>query len=135
MLGLARIGIRTLPFGALGRFLGARGESPMDDVPSAAGSLRRVAWALAAASAVAPWRCACLEQAIAAKAMLSMRGIPNTLYLGVARGRDGSGVSAHAWVRSGTTHVTGGRDVGPYAVVATFANRKLRSRRRLLPAA
>jgi hypothetical protein len=78
----------------------------------------RVAWAIGAAAGRVPWRAGCLEQAIAAKAMLRRRGIASTLYLGVTR----DPVGAHAWLRVGDVNVTGGRDVARYAVVASFAD-------------
>jgi hypothetical protein len=49
--------------------------------------------------------------------MLRLRGTESTLYLGVTR----EPVAAHAWLRVGDMHVTGGQDVGRYAVVASFA--------------
>jgi hypothetical protein len=56
--------------------------------------------------------------------MLHRRGIPSTLYLGVAKPSPGSDtpLEAHAWLRSGAVHVTGGARVDRYAVVATFAD-------------
>lgn len=122
-LAVARLAVVVLPFRVLARHLGTHmGESPRADDP-AAEAPRRVAWAVAAASRRVPWRSMCLEQGLAAKAMLRRRGIPNTLYLGVARALDpADSVDAHAWVRAGTLHVTGGRDQSRYAVVSTFAD-------------
>lgn len=115
-LALARLAVVALPFRALARGLGARrAETPAEaPYPPAA---RRVAWAVAAAARRAPWRSQCLEQALAAKAMLRVRGVQSTLYLGVAR----APTAAHAWVRVGEVNVTGGQDVSRYAVVASFA--------------
>jgi hypothetical protein len=63
-------------------------------------------------------------QAVAAKLMLRRRGLPNTLYLGVARedARRDSPVLAHAWLRSGAVDVTGATDVSRYAVVGRFSD-------------
>lgn len=116
-LALARVAIVALPFRVLARRLGARqAETLTTGAPRAAPG--RVEWAIAAAARRAPWRAACLEQAIAAKAMLKRRGIEGTLYLGVAR----DPVEAHAWLRVGDRNVTGGTDVGRFAVVASFAH-------------
>jgi hypothetical protein len=97
-------------------------ETPFDDTSPSVG---RVGGAIQAVAGHTPWRSKCLEQAIAAKAMLRRRGVQNTLYLGVAL--DASGphrrIIAHAWVRSGTVHVTGGAGVDDYAVVASYADR------------
>ena len=116
-LALARAAVIVLPFRVLSRRLGVRHA----ETPAAATSdpaSRRVAWAIAAAARRAPWRTECLEQAVAAKAMLRRRGIPSTLYLGMAR----NPTAAHAWLRVGDLNVTGGRDVAQYAVVASFAD-------------
>jgi hypothetical protein len=121
-LAAARAAVVLLPFRVLARGLGthmAEAASPRANEPE---RLRGFTWALGAAAARTPWRSACLEQAIAAKAMLRRRGIPTTLYLGVARPPDGGAIAAHAWLRSGTVPVTGGSDVEGYAVVATFAD-------------
>lgn len=116
-LALARVAVLALPFRVLTRRLGVRhAETPA--IAGADPASRRVAWAIAAAARRAPWRSECLEQAIAAKAMLRRRGIASTLYLGMAR----DPVAAHAWLRVGDTNVTGGPDVARYAVVASFAD-------------
>ena len=55
--------------------------------------------------------------------MLRRRGLPSTLYLGVARdGEAGSGARAHAWLRSGHVVVTGGAGREQFTVVASFAD-------------
>ncbi|HEX8054627.1 MAG TPA: lasso peptide biosynthesis B2 protein [Thermoleophilaceae bacterium] len=116
-LALARVAVVVLPFRVLARRLGVRhAETPASatDNPGLGG----IAWAIGAAARRAPWRSECLEQAIAAKAMLRRRGVASTLYLGMAR----DPVGAHAWVRVGDVNVTGGRDVARYAVVASFAD-------------
>jgi hypothetical protein len=107
----------ALPFRVVAPRLGMpQAETPAMASPDLAS--RRVAWAIAAAARRAPWRSECLEQAIAAKAMLRRRGIASTLYLGMAR----DPVAAHAWLRVGDLNVTGGRDVARYSVVASFAD-------------
>ena len=116
-LALARLAVIVLPFRLVARRLGVkRAETPESARPDPAS--HGVAWAIAAAARRAPWRTECLEQALAAKAMLRRRGIASTLYLGMAR----DPVAAHAWVRVGDLNVTGGRDVARYAIVATFAD-------------
>jgi len=115
-LALARFAVLVLPFRRIAPRLGVhRGETPaaVDLSPAS----RRVGWAIGTASRRTPWRSKCLEQAIAAKAMLRVRGIESTLYLGVTR----EPFMAHAWLRVGELHVTGGQDVSRYAVVASFA--------------
>jgi hypothetical protein len=50
--------------------------------------------------------------------MLHLRGIPATLYLGVEKRDDR--VHAHAWLRCGTTFVTGGDGSARYSVVSVL---------------
>lgn len=124
LLAVARAAVLLLPFRVIARALGPR----MTETPREGGTgperLRRLTWAIGAVARRTPWRSKCLEQALAAKVMLRRRGIPSTLYLGVARAAgDAPGpYDAHAWLRSGTIHVTGGQQVDRYAVVATFAD-------------
>lgn len=123
-LALARGAVRCLPFRRIAVRLGDHmEETGLTDEPEQARVGRRVGWAIAAVSARAPWRCQCLEQALAGKAMLRRRRIPNTMYLGAARAAgEGRPVEAHAWLRAGTLHVTGGASVERYVVLSTFAD-------------
>jgi transglutaminase superfamily protein len=124
-LAVARLAVVAMPFRKLSRRLGAHGRESSTDI-HAPPTLRIVAdivWALEAASRRLPWRCACIEQGIAAKMMLSRRSIASTLYLGVARVDEGEGrAAAHAWLRSGPFVVTGAAGHDRYTVVSTFAD-------------
>jgi len=51
----------------------------------------------------------CLSQAIVSDVLLRRRGWPSQLYIGVARGPDGS-LRAHAWVESDGEVVVGGTE-------------------------
>jgi hypothetical protein len=115
-LGAARLLVKLVPFSLYSRAIGRDGESPDAPAPDA---VRRVSRAIEAVSAHAPWRSKCLEQAIAAKVMLRLRGISNTLYLAVARD---TALEAHAWVRSGDVCVTGLAEFDRYTIVARFAD-------------
>ena len=124
-LAVARGAVLCLPFRRIAARLGHHmEETGRTHDPEQARVGRRVGWAIAAVSARAPWRCQCLEQALAAKAMLRRRRIPNTMYLGAARavGEGPPPVDAHAWLRTGTLHVTGGASVERYVVLSTFAD-------------
>ncbi|MBT3878988.1 MAG: lasso peptide biosynthesis B2 protein [Candidatus Scalindua sp.] len=70
-----------------------------------------------------PFNCKCLVQAMAGKAMLRLRRIHSTVYLGVAKDEE-SKLIAHAWVRVGDMNITGGRGVKKYNVISTFADGK-----------
>ncbi len=113
--------VLALPFRAVASRLGEHEtETTHEDDPAAHDIVRRVRWAILAASRRAPWRCKCLEQAIAAKLMLRSRGIATTLYLGLAR-RDA--IEAHAWLRCGSVVLVGGGNSGRVAVVSTFGEK------------
>jgi len=58
-----------------------------------------------------PWNSKCLAQAIAGKLMLRLRGLPGTVYFGVTNSKIKI-MDAHAWLRSGKIHVTGGNGNG-----------------------
>jgi hypothetical protein len=121
-LGLARVATLLLPFRWLMPLLGQQQhETPMTDTPSCRPTLRAVARAIASASRHAPWESACLVQAVTAKLMLKRRGIPSTLYLGVAREDDR--LTAHAWLRSGYVVLTGGAGRQRFTVISTFAEK------------
>jgi hypothetical protein len=120
-LAAARLAVRLVPFNALCRRLG----EPMAETPdtideSERATLHRLSWAIGAISRRAPWRCKCLEQAIAANLLLRRRHIPSTFYVGMG-GNDGV-IGAHAWVRSGDYYVTGGSERAQFQVVSTFAS-------------
>lgn len=71
------------------------------------------------------WRLAveaglCLVQALAATWMLQRRGIPSTLYFGLAKETDGE-LEAHVWVHSGTQVLMGAKRRHDFTAVATFA--------------
>nr|WP_230681343.1 lasso peptide biosynthesis B2 protein [Paracidovorax cattleyae] len=54
-----------------------------------------------------PWQSNCLAQALAARCLLGVFGIPHAVCFGVAR-LDASQLQAHAWVVAGQGFVTGG---------------------------
>lgn len=128
-LALARLAVRLVRFTTLSPRLGVQmQETPLEDDHELRPVLRRIRWAIGAVSRRVPWRCMCLEQAIASKMMLRRRGIGSTLYLGVARDANTSGaqVEAHAWLRCGSYYVTGGETRSRYTVVSTYAEGKPR---------
>ncbi|HEY6138361.1 MAG TPA: lasso peptide biosynthesis B2 protein [Thermoanaerobaculia bacterium] len=113
-LAIARLMVLLLPFRVLPRLLGSSPHShPPDPNP-----LIPIKRALLAAARRAPWRCQCLEQSIAGKMMLRLRGIPATLYLGVEK-RDDT-IHAHAWLRCGDTFIAGGDGSTRYSIVSVL---------------
>lgn len=119
-LGLARLALLFLPFRHLAPFLGRQmAQSPEEAGAAPAQLLERVSWAVAAASRHLPWECKCLAQALTGKAMLRRRGVPSTLYLGLAKGD--AGLQAHAWLRCGAHILTGRQGMAGFTIIATFA--------------
>ncbi|HVW09995.1 MAG TPA: lasso peptide biosynthesis B2 protein [Bryobacteraceae bacterium] len=66
------------------------------------------------------WRSMCLEKALAGRWMLRRRGIPSTMYVGMAK-RDGNFI-AHAWLVGEGRTVTGASQEN-YATLAAFRER------------
>ncbi len=69
-----------------------------------------------------PWTSKCLDQALAAKIMLARRGIGTTVYFGVRKNERGE-LAAHAWLRSGSVYVTGGRIRDDFTIINTFTGK------------
>ena len=116
-LGLARLALLLLPFRRVAPYLGRQmAQSPAAPVDL----LNRLAWAVATVSRHLPWDCFCLAQALAAKAMLQRRGVPSTLYLGLAKDGE-SQLQAHAWLPCGEGILIGRQGMAGFTVIASFA--------------
>lgn len=86
-----------------------------DTSDSGAGS--RIGRMVERAARITWWRSMCLEKALAGKWMLRRRGIPSTMYVGMARQEHG--FVAHAWlVGEGKTLTGAGKT--RYATLAAF---------------
>lgn len=120
-LGIARLATLVLPFRWIAPLLGRKmAESAPGAGAVPAIMLDRVSWAVAAASRNLPWKCACLAQALAGKVMLQRRGVPSTLYLGLAKSGE-AGLQAHAWLRCGERILTGRQGMEGFTVITSFA--------------
>lgn len=120
-LAIARGAIVAVPWGRVAPLVGRpMAESANHAVPADQPALIAVSRAVRTAARRLPWRCLCLEQALAARLMLGRRRIASTLYLGTALSP--TGIEAHAWLRSGATILTGAEGRERYVVVATFAD-------------
>ena len=106
LLGLVRVGLWLLPFQALRHLLAhmtrAHAASPGGDQAS----MQQVVWAVTVASQYVP-AATCLTQALATQVLLSRRGHPASLRIGVARSEAGK-FQAHAWVECQGKIVIGG---------------------------
>lgn len=87
-LGLARLSILILPFRRIAPVLGRHmAQSPEKPGAAPAALLDRISWAVATASRHLPWKCLCLVQAMAGKAMLKCRGGAQHPVPGAGQGR------------------------------------------------
>ncbi len=128
-LVVARLAVLVVPFRWIAPRLGeTMGDSPAED-PADPELLRRIGWAVATVSGNLPWKSRCLAEAIAGKAMLRRRGLPSTLYLGLAKDSQAA-LEAHAWLRCGSRILTGGGAREGYSVIASFAEPTPDGRRR-----
>lgn len=121
-LGLFRAAVLLLPFRRVIALLGlTEGETHAEVDATLAARALRVGWAVRAAAARTPWQSACLGQALAGIAMLRRRGLPGTLYLGVARGVAArEELQAHAWLRCGGGVLTGAGGHERFSVISAF---------------
>lgn len=119
---VAWVAVRAVPFRKWSHRLGTmHRETDLVDAPGFREVAEDVAWAVGCAKRWMPWRVTCLMEAVAARMMLSRRGIPSTLYLGVMPARGGSAMEAHAWLRCGTMILTGASERERFTAVTTFA--------------
>ena len=114
---LAALALRVLTFASIVTLItpprrAARDRSSPDDA-------RAIAWAVDAATGRAPWRALCFERALAAGAMLRVRGHGPSLHYGAKTGGD-SGVVAHVWVTVDGVDVVGCEEASAFALLATF---------------
>lgn len=130
LLGLARLGILTLPFRWMAPLLGHNHQTAAF-VPLASPEQWRQALAIGrgirTAARYTPWESKCLAQAMVARCLLGLSGLPYGLYLGLRKEeKEAGGMAAHAWVCTGPVAVTGGHSFGQFTVVGVFASDPLR---------
>lgn len=82
-------------------------------------SLKLIGHAVRRACRNVPWKTRCLVEAMAVKRMLHRKKIECTIYLGVAKENNGR-MSAHAWLKSGDTIITGKKNHQKYTVISYF---------------
>ncbi|MBP2645634.1 MAG: hypothetical protein H6Q75_1074 [Firmicutes bacterium] len=121
LLGMVRLCILVVPF----RFISLLLKKPMpiksNQVMDTSSYLELTRWSLACISPYTPWESKCLVQAITAKLLLRLKGVPSILCLGVARDEHNK-LMAHAWLCSGKTIVTGGEGYPRFTVVSKYTD-------------
>jgi hypothetical protein len=117
LLAVARLALKAVPVRVLDRYFSkAPNASPP---PSDRPVIGRVRWAVTAAARHAPIQFVCFPQAIACQSMLRRRGIPSTMYYGVAHSPEGV-LEAHVWLMTGDRYIVGGETAAGFKVVKTF---------------
>jgi len=121
----ARMILLVLPFSRVARRLGDF-VAPADPrvaqraaatTPDQAATARAIGWAVRSAAPFMPFRSVCLQQAMAAHAMLRRRGIASVMHFG-ASPNGARTIDAHAWLDAAGVKVTGypiPRDMGEIA--------------------
>lgn len=119
-LMLVRIQL-LFPFARTAPQLGVKSlETPAVSKASDIRRIQQITKAIRVMSRYTPWKSTCMVRAVAALKMLEKRGIESTLYMGVARDKQGQMI-AHAWLRSGAHYVSGDDAMQGFVVVEKFA--------------
>lgn len=116
MLALASVIVKLSRFRLIARLAARPVTAPAPADP--AHTVATVAWAVRAAARRARFRAVCIEQGIAAQAMLRRRGIAATLHYGIAS--ESAGLSAHVWVRCDDRDVVGCEEAPRFRLLASF---------------
>ena len=127
LLGLSRSVLLIIPFSRIAPLLGRDMKANAIAFVATARELSRalaIGRAIATAARHTPWQSTCLTQALAARVLLGLNGLPYVFHLGVRLGADSS-LTAHAWVSTGSGCVTGGHGFAEYKVLGTFVSRRL----------
>jgi hypothetical protein len=138
-LGLSRALILVVPFRTLAPRLGtAQGIAANVPLltPAQEARARAIGRTIRLAARYTPWTSNCFPQAVVARTMLGMHGIPYAIHFGLMpaeprgggvhthapdpRGGAPTTMRAHAWVVAGRVPVTGGHSFHRYTVVGVF---------------
>ena len=121
LLAFFRIALHLVPFRRLATLMGRpMAESPATTSAPERDQARRVGGAIMRCASHLGWARNCLAQALAGQLMLRRRGVPSTVYFGVALEGE-TELSAHAWLRCGEQIVTGRAGMERYKVISCFA--------------
>ena len=123
ILGVSKALIFTVSFRRLAPHLGRQaGIAPWLPLLAPAQEARAltIGRAVRLAARYTPWDSNCFPQAVAARLLLGLYGIPYVLYFGLMRDPQSAAMKAHAWVAAGKVRVTGGTSFGRFTVVGCF---------------
>lgn len=125
LLGLAKVAIFTVSFRRLAPHLGHQiGIAPWVPLLNSAQELRalKIGRLVRLAAPYTPWNSNCFPQAVVARLLLGLYGIPYSLSFGLLRDQNTGEVKAHAWVVAGRICVTGGESFSLYTTVGFFVS-------------
>lgn len=124
LLGLMRGLLLLMPFKRIARYLGLHVQNicviPLAN-PRQVCHAGHIGSAIRTAASHTPWESKCLAQAMTARILLGINGIPYALFLGVNK-QNLTDMTAHAWVCVDRIAVTGGNGFTDYTVVSTFVS-------------
>lgn len=103
----------------LGRLAGAAPWVPLIG-PQQQARARQIGQVVRLAARYTPWNSNCFPQAVAARMLLGLYGVPYALYFGLMSDSVTTELKAHAWIASGPVRVTGGDSFGSFTVVGVF---------------
>lgn len=109
LLGAIRLGLGLFSFQTFRRLLARLTRASAGLRHADSPSPDRIAWAVTVASRYTPGARTCFVKALAAQVLLTRRGYPTHLRIGVIRGEEGQ-LQAHAWVESQGRIVIGGTE-------------------------
>lgn len=116
--------VKFVPVRYWSRFLGTKtAGNPLEETFRCPDTALEVSQAIHRVNRGFRGRFTCLMLAVAGKAMLNRRGVPNILLLGARTVHDtkrGLCMEAHAWLRCGSTILLGGEVHDRFTVVAQF---------------
>jgi hypothetical protein len=117
LLGLVRIGLKTLPFQKIRSLVDRISEPSKYAKESPAEAVEDIIRAVDVIGCRMPG--SCLTQALAARVLLGRRGLDTRLHIGAVK-EDEGGFLAHAWLESGGEVVVGGHELERYTPLASF---------------
>jgi hypothetical protein len=125
ILGLSRMAILCFSFRKLaphlGHSVGIASYVPLI-TPKQEAKAAQIGQAIRLAARYTPWVSNCFPQAITARLILGLYGIPYTFYFGVMREANTPNYKAHAWVATGRVAVTGGNGFSHFTVVGCYSS-------------
>lgn len=127
LLGLCRLAILTVPLRHMHAFYGQNlGICPWVPLatPRQIARARDIRRTIGLAATYSPWTANCYPQALTARILMGLYGVPYALHFGLRRDNDGRKIAAHAWVVCGPVAVSGGQSFGAYTIVRSFAARE-----------